>query len=251
MSNQNLVAVIPARDEALSITQVVSAIKTLESDDGLPLFERIVVCDNASTDNTASLAKVAGAEVVTELTRGYGSACLAALAQIHAADIVVFFDADASLNINNTHDLLAAIDQGADLVIGARTPAKREPGSMTPAQLFGNWLAGRLIRVIWKKPVSDLGPFRAIRFDALQRLQMQDKKFGWTVEMQVKSIQYQFNMVEVAVEYRRRIGQSKISGTLTGTLGAGYGTITTIIKLALNPPVFEKHTRSKSHVKTL
>lgn len=235
-NNKHIVAVVPARDEALSIAQVVRDIKAVNDTDGNALFDRILVCDNASADDTAEVARAEGAEVVFEAHPGYGAACLAALSRIEETDIVVFIDADQSLKIDQAIDLLGAIFDGADLVIGCRPRSLQETGSMTLPQRVGNLIASLLIRLIWQVPVSDLGPFRAIRFDALQNLEMQDRSFGWTVEMQVKAIQRGLHMVEVPVDYRRRVGQSKISGTVKGVLLAGFGIISMIFKLALRNP---------------
>ena len=234
--NKHIIAVVPARDEAPSIAQVVRDIKAVNDTDGKALFDRILVCDNASADNTAEVARAEGAEVVFEARPGYGAACLAGLSRIEETGIVVFIDADQSLKIDQAIDLLGAIRDGADLVIGCRPRALQETGSMTLPQHVGNLIASLLIRLIWQVPVSDLGPFRAIRFGALQNLEMQDRGFGWTVEMQVKAIQHGLHMVEVPVDYRRRVGQSKISGTVKGVLLAGFGIISMIFKLALRNP---------------
>ena len=231
-----VVAVVPARDEGPSIARVIRDIRAVINTDGGLLFDRILVCDNASVDATADVARTEGAEVVFEAHPGYGAACLAALSRIAQTDIVVFIDADQSLKVDQAADLLGAIYDGADLVIGCRPRSLQEPGSMTPPQRFGNVIASLLIRLIWQVPVSDLGPFRAIRFDALQKLEMQDRGFGWTVEMQVKAIQHGLHMVEVPVHYRRRVGQSKISGTVKGVLFAGIGIVSMIFKLALTKP---------------
>ena len=220
-------AILPARDEAPSIAQVVSDLRDLK------VLDRIIVCDNGSCDGTGLLAKQAGAEIISHAVPGYGGACLKALSVIDETDIVIFVDADNSLRINEAILLLDVVARGADLAIGSRIKPWQEAGSMTQAQRFGNWLAARLIKLIWRYRVSDLGPFRAIRFDALQRIDMQDQAFGWTVEMQIKAIQNRLIMVEIPVHYRRRMGQSKISGTLTGVLKAAYGIIGTIIRLAI------------------
>ena len=233
--NRHVVAVIPARDEALSVGGVIDDIKALSNEKGISVFDRILVCDNASVDGTASIASTHGAEVIYQSQAGYGIACLTALSLIEYTDIVVFVDADASLQIDEAITLLEAIEAGADLAIGVRKPELQQAGSMTLPQRFGNVLASGLIRIIWQVPVSDLGPFRAIRFSALQELQMQDQGFGWTVEMQVKAIQHSLSMIEVPVHYRRRLGCSKISGTLSGVIGAGIGIFSTIFKLALHP----------------
>ncbi|MEM7562749.1 MAG: glycosyltransferase [Pseudomonadota bacterium] len=231
--NHRICAVLPARNEAQSIGMVIKALKATL------LFDRIIVCDNGSTDNTGGLASKQGAEVVWQPVAGYGLACLTALHKIDDTDIVVFVDADNSLWIPEAVSLVDAVINGADLAIGARVRQWRERKSMSAAQLFGNWLASLLIRCIWQFPVTDLGPFRAIRFDVLKKLHMQDLKFGWTTEMQVKAIQHRFAITEIPVHYRRRIGQSKISGTMSGVLGAGFGIIGTIANLAF---------RSKTHI---
>ena len=235
-NNQHIVAIIPARNEALSIAEVITDIDALADDNGNKIFDRILVCDNGSIDNTYEIARELGAEVVQQATPGYGIACLTALSLIEHTDIVVFIDADASLRIDESKQLIEAIVDNADLAIGARRSHLRERNSMSLCQRFGNRLASLMIRLIWRAKVSDLGPFRAIRYSALKLLDMQDTQFGWTVEMQVKAIQMEFKVIEIPVHYRRRIGQSKISGTIGGVLGAGYGIISTIIKLAFNAP---------------
>ena len=237
--HQHIVAIIPARDEALSIGQVVSDIVALKTIDGSCLFDRIVVCDNGSTDDTARIAHLNGAEVVDEPVPGYGAACLRALSEIDKTDIVVFIDADQSLEISEVTRLIEPIFDGVDIAIGSRPRAMQQPGSMTLPQRFGNWLASGLIRLIWGVAVSDLGPFRAIRFEAFQILDMQDRSFGWTVEMQVRAIQHKLTMVEIPVHYRRRVGRSKISGTFKGVVLAGVGILSTIFKLALKPPAVQ------------
>ena len=184
-------------------------------------IDEIVVCDNASTDRTAAMAAEAGARVVTETGRGYGSACLAGIAALSTVDIVLFADADRSDAAEEATGLVSAVADGADLAIGSRALGIAEPGALTPQQRFGNALASALIRGIWRHHTTDLGPFRAIRRDALDKLGMRDRTYGWTVEMQVKAIQVGMKVVEIPVSYRRRIGVSKISGTVKGTIGAG------------------------------
>ena len=228
--DQHVCAVLPARNEAPGIEQVIFDLVELR------VLDRIIVCDNGSTDDTATRAAAAGAEVVFHEIPGYGGACLRALSEIESSDIVLFVDADNSLCIRESLGLLESIRRGADLAIGTRVKRWREPGSMTAAQLFGNWLACRLINLFWRYRISDLGPFRAIRYDALNRLEMQDQRFGWTVEMQVKAIQQDMNMVEIPVHYFKRVGHSKISGTVSGVVAAARGIIGTILKLAIQPP---------------
>jgi glycosyltransferase involved in cell wall biosynthesis len=213
-----LAAVIPALDEASSIGLVLSDLA------GTGAVERVVVCDNGSTDATADIASRAGAWVVRESRRGYGAACLRALAALEAdpPDIVLFLDADRSDDPGDLSALLAPLREGtADLVIGSRARGRAESGSMTPAQRFGNWLASRLLRAFYGVPATDLGPFRAIRWDALRSLGMRDQDFGWTIEMQVKAARRGLRVREVPVRYRKRIGRSKISGTVRGTVLAG------------------------------
>jgi glycosyltransferase involved in cell wall biosynthesis len=227
--NHQVCAVIPALDEALSIGKVVSELTAAG------LVDRIIVCDNGSHDATAAIAHSCGAELVTEIRPGYGAACSRGLAAINQIDIVVFVDADDSVQLDEMPALLEQIVAGADLAIGVRVPEWRAPGSMTTAQVFGNWIASQLISLFWQQHVSDLGPFRALRFDILQQLQMRDRRCGWTVEMQVRAIQLKLKCREVRVHYRARIGRSKISGTLKGMVIAGIDIIGTIFRLALNP----------------
>lgn len=225
-----LVAVIPAFNEALAIGGVVQETLGLTCG-GLRLFHRVVVVDNGSTDDTAAIAAGSGACVVNEPRRGYGAACLAGIAAAGDADTLVFIDGDGSVDLSQTPRLLAPLADGADLVIGARHGAP--PEAMSFAQRFGNRLATALIRLIWRVPVSDLGPFRAVRGSALQRLDMRDPRYGWTVEMQVKAIQRGLPMVEVPVNLRPRVGKSKISGTVGGVIGAAIGIFSMIGRLWL------------------
>jgi glycosyltransferase involved in cell wall biosynthesis len=196
------------------------------------------VADNGSTDGTARAAREQGAQIVSEPRRGYGYACLAAIANLPAgAEIVVFLDGDYSDYPAELVDLVSTmVEQKADLVIGSRVLGEREKGSLTPQQRFGNWLSTRLIRLLYGFPYTDLGPFRAIRRDALRRLNMQDLTYGWTVEMQVKALQHRMKVVEIPVRYRKRIGKSKVSGTLSGSVKAGAKILWTIGKLAINKP---------------
>lgn len=221
-------AVIPAYDEAPAIRRVVAGACALRRS-GRPLFARVIVVDNGSGDNTAPRAAAAGACVVHEPRRGYGSACLAGIAAAADADILVFIDGDGSVALEQTAALLAPFDEGADLVIGVRHKIAR--GAMSLPQRFGNRLATVLIRLLWRVPVSDLGPFRAIRRESLERLHMQDTRFGWTVEMQVRAIQCGLRTVEVPVQLLPRVGVSKISGTVRGVISAARGILGTIAYL--------------------
>ena len=232
--NHQVCAVIPARDEAAAIGSVVSALNAAG------LVDRVIVCDNGSRDATAAIAQKLGAETVHESRVGYGAACRRALSRIEHCDIVVFVDADDSLQLDEMPALLDAIVAGADLAIGIRIQQWREYGSMTRAQQLGNRVASGLIQLIWRQPISDLGPFRAIRFDRLGQLQLRDRRFGWNVEMQIRAIQQRLNWVEVPVHNKRRIGRSKISGTAGGVARAGFDMISTILRLALNPGLRER-----------
>ncbi len=218
--------IIPALNEEEALPKVL---------DELPrsLFARVVVVDNGSTDGTVAVARRGGAEVVEEPRRGYGQACLAGLARLGAdTDIVVFMDADGSDEPSEAVHLIAPILRGeADLVIGSRALGGAEPGSLRWAQRWGNRLAVGLIRLLYGFRYSDLGPFRAIRWQSLEGLGMGDTNFGWTVEMQVKAVQRGLRVQERPVSYRVRIGESKISGTVGGTVKAGIKILWTIGRL--------------------
>ncbi len=224
--------VIPACNEEDNIGPVVSALLDLRADAGPRVIDDVVVCDNGSTDDTAAHARAAGARVVVEETPGYGRACLTAIAALHPVDVVLFVDGDQSFETRQALDLLAAIADGADLAIGSRALGHMEPGAMSMPQIVGNCVAGLLIRLLWGQVVTDLGPFRAIRADALQRLGMRDLAYGWTVEMQVKAIQLNMRLVETPVNtLRRRFGISKVGGTLKGVIGASIGILGMIATL--------------------
>ena len=222
--------VIPARDEQDSIGQVV---------EGLPatLVSRVIVVDNGSRDRTAEAARRAGATVIGEPRRGYGSACLAALGYLRSRppEVVAFLDADLSEDPAQLGELLAPIAEGrADLVIGSRVLGEREPGSLTPVQEFGNRLATALLRVLFGARFTDLGPFRAVRWEALEDLGMRDRGYGWTVEMQARAARAGLRCVEVPVRHRvRKHGRSKVSGSLRGVLGAGLKIPATILWVRL------------------
>ncbi len=228
---QRVSVVIPALNEEQSITHVIHDLWKLKNADGQNIIDEIVVCDNGSTDKTAHVAFKAGAKLVFQKQRGYGKACQSAIAGLDPCDIVLFVDADDSCFIPQAIALLDAIVDGADLSIGSRTLGEIEEGALTPVQLFGNWLSAILIRLLWKHPISDLGPFRAIKSCVLTQLDMKDERYGWTVEMQVKAIQHKFVTIECAVDSKVRIGTSKISGTLKGAIGAGFGILGMITKL--------------------
>ncbi|RAU81744.1 glycosyltransferase family 2 protein [Pontibacter arcticus] len=222
--------IIPAYNEEQSIAQVVAAIPA-------GLVADIIVVNNNSSDQTAKVASAAGATVLHEPTPGYGNACLCGIAYATAKpeeerpDIIVFLDGDFSDHPEEMPLLLAPILAGkADMVIGSRALGNREAGAMMPQQIFGNWLATTLMRWFYGVTYTDLGPFRAIRTDALLALNMRDRTYGWTVEMQVKAAKKRVPYTEVPVTYRKRIGLSKVSGTVKGSVMAGYKIILTIFK---------------------
>ena len=219
---------IPAFNEAASIANVIREIPQ-------SLVKEIIVIDNGSTDKTAQVVLNAGATLLSEPKKGYGRACLKGIEYLKGKavdqDIIVFLDGDYSDFPQEMHLLLHPIQNGnVDLVIGSRVSWNRQPESMLPQQVFGNWLATRLIKVFYNVRFSDLGPFRAIRWAALEKINMQDKTFGWTVEMQVKAAKQNLICSEVPVSYRKRIGVSKVSGTIRGTILAGYKILYTIFK---------------------
>jgi glycosyltransferase involved in cell wall biosynthesis len=219
----NFSLIIPAQDEEHAIGALLAAIdRTLVRD--------VIVGDNGSRDRTAEIARAGGATVVHVAERGYGAACAGALELLaDDVDCVIFMDADGSDDPAELPALIAPIVRGeADLVIGARLFVER--GALTPQQRFGNWLATRLISRLYHHRYTDLGPFRAIRRDLLERIGMRDRRYGWTVEMQIRALQLAARVVEVPVHYRRRVGKSKISGTVTGVIKAGWWIVYTILK---------------------
>jgi glycosyltransferase involved in cell wall biosynthesis len=222
--------IIPARDEEESIARAVSSLDPAA-------VARVIVVDNGSRDRTAEVARRAGATVVSEPRPGYGAACLAGLAFVRSRppDVVTFVDADLSEDPAQLGELLAPIREGrADLVIGSRTLGEREAGSLTPVQELGNRLATAMLRVLFGARFTDLGPFRAIRWEALERLRMRDRGYGWTVEMQARAARAGLRCAEVPVRHRvRRAGRSKVAGTLRGMLGAGLGIPLTIVRVRL------------------
>ncbi len=228
IDNSKIVVIIPAFNEENSIAKVIADIP-------VALVDEVIVVNNNSNDNTETNAHNAGATVLREKRPGYGYACLKGIEYIkqlqRAPDIVVFIDADYSDHPEEMPLLVQPIIQnGMDMVIGSRALGKREKGSMTVQQVFGNWLATRLLKIFYGVSYTDLGPFRAIRYDKLLELNMQDTTYGWTVEMQLKAAKDKMKTTEVPVNYRQRIGFSKISGTVKGTLMAGYKIITTLFK---------------------
>ena len=223
------VLIIPALNEAQALRQVLEEVPP-------GVFGEIIVVDNGSTDDTAEVARNAGARVVFERRRGYGSACLAGISALpREADVVVFMDADGSDLPSDAEALIEPIVQDrADLVIGSRELGASEPGSLSLHQRLGNRLAVWLVLLLFGRRYTDLGPFRAIRRSALERLAMRDTNFGWTIEMQVKAVQRGLRIVEAPVAYRnRRAGQSKISGSVIGSAAAGAKILWTVAKHAI------------------
>ena len=224
---ETIKVIIPAYNEEHSIRNVIQ---------DLPNFvDEIIVVNNNSTDATEKNAKDSGATVLTELKAGYGNACLKGIEYINqqkkTTDIVVFLDGDYSDHPEQLSKIVTPIiEKNIDFVVGSRVKKFREKGAMQPQQIFGNWLATFLMRVIFKSKFTDLGPFRAIKFDTLMALKMEDPTYGWTVEMQLKVLKQQFTYEEIAVSYRNRIGVSKVSGTLKGSIFAGIKILTWIIK---------------------
>jgi len=222
--------IIPAYNEQDSIANVVNDIPKI--------VDEIIVISNNSTDNTPINAKNAGATVLHENKKGYGYACLKGLNYIEnqkiKPEIVVFLDGDYSDYPAQLTELIAPIiTKNIDFVLGARVKEQRESGAMTPQQMFGNWLATALMKLFFGATYTDLGPFRAIKYEKLMALKMEDKTYGWTVEMQLKVLKQQFTYLEIPVKYRNRIGVSKVSGTIKGAIFAGIKILTWIFKYSL------------------
>ena len=214
---QDIAVIVPALNEQQALPLVLREIPRSS-------VRRVIVADNGSTDRTAEVARQNGAEVVHESERGYGAACLKALAHLAAdpPDIVVFLDGDYSDHPSELPSLIDPILAGdADMVIGSRARGRRERGALSPQQQVGNAIACRALRILYGVRYTDLGPFRAIRWQTLQALGMQDRNYGWTVEMQIKAARRGVAYREVPVSYRQRIGVSKVSGTVRGSVSAG------------------------------
>lgn len=225
-SKKRIAVVIPALDEEDSIALVVN---DLPKD----IIDQIIVVDNGCQDNTVNVAKAAGARVVKETQKGYGAACLRGIKSLSNIDILVILDADYSDYPERITTLLDPIvNLGYDMVLGSRTMGDAEKGSLSITQIWGNKLAVLLIRIFTGFKYTDMGPFRAIRFEALKALNMEDKNYGWNVEMQMKAIKQDLKVKEVAVDYRNRIGKSKISGTVSGVIKAGTKIIYSVVKYA-------------------
>lgn len=233
MSKPLIDVIIPAYNEENSIGLV---IKDLPKD----LVRNVIVCNNNSNDQTKNVALSHGAIVVDQAIPGYGIACLKGLEYIanlpidQRPDIVVFIDGDYSDYPQELPNIIAPIlEQEYELVIGSRALGQMQKGSMTLPQRFGNWLATKLIKLLYGYHFTDLGPFRAVKYNALLKINMKDKDFGWTVEMQVKAAMLKLKCIEVPVNYKKRIGYSKVSGTIKGTIMAGYKILWTIFRLLI------------------
>ena len=230
-----IAVVIPALDEEHAIGQVLREIDRR-------LVHQVLVGDNDSRDRTAEIATQFGAQVVTVPDRGYGAACAGALSALSPEiEIVVFVDADGSDDLSEMPRLIAPIlSDTADLVIGSRVLGRADPGALTPQQRFGNWLATRLIQLLYHHRYTDLGPFRAIRRSLLDQMAMRDRRYGWTAEMQIRALLLGARVAEVPVRYRRRIGRSKISGTISGVLKAGWWILLTVFRYVTVPRLHRK-----------
>ncbi len=230
MKNPRIKVIIPAFNEEDSIGLVIQDIPDV--------VEEVIVVNNNSTDQTEENARKAGASVLTETRKGYGYTCLKGMdyvaAQQEKPDVIVFLDGDYSDYPEQLSAIIQPIlQENIDFVIGARVDRLREEGSMTFPQIFGNWLATRLMRLFFGARFTDLGPFRAIKYEKLLALKMEDKTYGWTVEMQLKAIKQKLSYVEVPVNYRNRIGVSKVSGTVKGAVMAGVKILGWIFKYSL------------------
>lgn len=226
MNPKKITVIIPAFNEEKSIGKVVDAIPK-------NIVSHVIVVSNCSTDQTVAVAKNSGAIVLEEYRKGYGWACLLGIEkakELHT-EIVVFLDGDFSDYPEEIPFVIAPIlERDVDLVIGSRVLGKREKGSLTPQQIFGNALATKLIHLFYGAKFTDLGPFRAMKMESLNRLGMQDKTYGWTIEMQIKAVKKKMKWEEVPVNYKKRIGISKVSGTVKGTVLAGIKIISAVFK---------------------
>lgn len=237
-----IVVVIPALDEEKSLPKVLAEIPA-------DLVDEVFVVDNGSRDLTTEVARSAGATVLHEPRAGYGQACLTGIAALRQSppDIVVFIDGDYSDRAAEMRELVQPIvDDAADFVVGSRVLGSREPGALAPHARWGNWLATWMIRILYDYHFTDLGPFRAIRYETLLSLAMCDRDYGWTAEMQAKAARAGVRATEVPVSYHRRIGTSKITGTVKGTVLAGWKIISTILRYRFSSAVESNCTESNA-----
>jgi glycosyltransferase involved in cell wall biosynthesis len=224
-------AIIPAYNEAENIALVVEGLLALRNHMQTPLLHEVIVADNGSDDDTAAIARSRGAKVIHVAQRGYGIACASAC-KVATGDVFLFVDGDHTADLRQAQLLTDAVERGVDMAIGVRTHAA--PGSLTAPQRFGNWLACYLVRKLWSVPITDLGPFRAIRRSAYERMGMRDAAYGWTIEMQIRAAQLTLRTCEIDVTWLpRHAGQSKVSGTVKGVFGAGWGILSMIARLWL------------------
>jgi glycosyltransferase involved in cell wall biosynthesis len=238
-----IVVIIPALDEERSLPKVIAEIPRR-------FASEVVVVDNGSRDRTSEVARAEGATVLSEPRAGYGQACLTGIAYLakDPPDIVVFIDGDYSDRAAEMTDLVAPLlEDRADFVVGSRVLGRRERGALAPHARWGNWLATRMIHFLYGYGFTDLGPFRAIRYETLLSLDMQDPDYGWTAEMQAKAARAGIRAIEVPVSYHRRIGKSKITGTVKGTVLAGYKILTTIVRLRVEGALELEPGEEKSH----
>jgi len=229
IDNKRIVVIIPAFNEEQSLPKVIADIPSFA--------DEIIVVDNCSTDMTAKTAQDAGATVLTENEKGYGAACLKAIDYIKDKnyDLIVFLDGDYSDYPDEMNLIVEPIiKENYDLVIGSRMIGKMEKGAMLPQAIFGNWLASFLIKLFWGYKFTDLGPFRAIKYSSFLKLNMADRNYGWTVELQIKAVKQKMKATEVPVSYRKRIGKSKVTGTLSGTVKASAKILYLIFKSYFN-----------------
>ena len=227
-ADATVAVIVPALNEERSIGLVLAAIPGWVDD--------VIVADNGSTDRTAEIARAHGARVVGEPAPGYGAACLAGIAALDGAEVVVFLDGDHSDDAGSMAALVDPITAGeADMVLGSRVLGECEPGALSLHQRLGNRLACGLIRLTWRADYSDLGPFRALSYRALREIAMDERGHGWTTEMQVRAARQGLRVRETPTRYRRRVGKSKISGSITGTLRAGWGIFSVIFREAVSP----------------
>lgn len=222
--NPRVSVIIPALNEDSSIGLVLGRLPQA-------LFHEIIVVDNGSTDETARVAAESGARVVEEKRRGYGSSCLKGISELDQTDVVVFLDGDYSDTPEEVTLLLEpVISRKKDFVLGTRMILPKSRAALLPQARYGNRLAVFLMRLFFGARYTDLGPFRVIRYDCLEKMNMRDAGFGWTVEMQIKAVQHKLRIQEIPVQYRKRVGKSKITGTFSGTVKAGVKIIYTIFK---------------------